>query len=99
MVSYPLHKQLNSVRRCNVPPRDDQFGYPHVAGRRFEKSNFSNASCHPTTQFEDFNRVNADATDETKISPWILPRTIVILSAIADRPLVSLCHFHSTFIL
>ena len=34
--SYPLYEQPNSVRRCNVPPRDDQFGYPHVAGRRFE---------------------------------------------------------------
>ena len=28
---------------------------------------FKHASCHPTTQFEDFNHVNADATDETKI--------------------------------
>ena len=39
---YPLHKQPNSVRRCNVLPHDDQFAYPHVAGRHFEKSNFSN---------------------------------------------------------
>ena len=28
---------------------------------------FELASCHPTTQFEDFNHVNVDATDETKI--------------------------------
>ena len=28
---------------------------------------FKHASCHPTTQFEDFNHVNADATDKTKI--------------------------------
>ena len=42
--SYPLCKQPNSVRRCNVPPRDDQFDYPHVAGRRFEKNNFSNTA-------------------------------------------------------
>ena len=28
---------------------------------------FKHASCYPTTQFEDFNHVNADATDETKI--------------------------------
>ena len=28
---------------------------------------FEHASCHPTTQFEDFKHVNADATDETKI--------------------------------
>ena len=53
---------------------------------------FKHASCHPTTQFEDFNHVNADATDETKIvttteiCPWILPRTIAILPASADRP-------------
>ena len=40
--SYPLYKQPNSVRRCYVPPRDDQFGYSHVAGRRFAKNNFSN---------------------------------------------------------
>ena len=47
---------------------DDQFAYPHVAGRRFEKSNFSNTPVgHPTTQFEDFYHVNADAIDETKI--------------------------------
>ena len=60
--SYPLYKQPNSVRRCNVPPRDDQFGYPHVAGDALRS-----ASCHPTTHFEDLNHVNADATDETKI--------------------------------
>ena len=28
---------------------------------------FKHASCHPTTQFEDLNHVNADATDDTKI--------------------------------
>ena len=28
---------------------------------------FKHASCHPTTQFVDFNHVNANATDETKI--------------------------------
>ena len=43
------------------------------------------------TQFEDLNLVNADATDETKtchdkICPWILSRTIVILSASTNRP-------------
>ena len=34
--SYPLYRQPNSVRRCYVPTHDDQFGYPHVAGRCFE---------------------------------------------------------------
>ena len=33
----------------------------------WEEQFFKHASCHPTTQFEDFNHVNADATDETKI--------------------------------
>ena len=28
---------------------------------------FKHASCHLTAQFEDFNHVNVDATDETKI--------------------------------
>ena len=28
---------------------------------------FKHASCPPTPQFEDFNHVNADATDETKM--------------------------------
>ena len=28
---------------------------------------FRHASCHPTTQFEDFDHVSADATEETKI--------------------------------
>ena len=55
------------MQRCNVPRRDDQFGYPHVAGRRFEKSNFSNTPVAIQRQFEDFNHINADATDETKI--------------------------------
>ena len=36
MASYALYKQPNSVRRCNVPRHDDQFGYPNIAGRRFE---------------------------------------------------------------
>ena len=37
MASYPLYGQPNSVRRWNVHPLyDDQFGYPHVPGRRFE---------------------------------------------------------------
>ena len=36
MASYPLNKELNSVSHWNVPPYDDQFGYPHVAGRRFK---------------------------------------------------------------
>ena len=33
----------------------------------WEEQFFKHATCHPTTQFEDFNHVNADATDETKI--------------------------------
>lgn len=37
------------------------------------------------TQFKDFNLVNADATDETQLCPWILPPTIAILSANVDR--------------
>ena len=32
-----------------------------------EEEFFKHASCHPTTQLEDFNHVSADATDETKI--------------------------------
>ena len=53
MASYPLCEQPISVRRWNVPPYDNKFGYPHATGR-----------------------------------PWtkILPRTISILSASADRP-------------
>ena len=41
MASYALYEQPNSVGRWNVPPYDDQFGYSHVAGRRFENG----ASC------------------------------------------------------
>ena len=37
MASYPLYGQPNSVRRWNVHCLyNDQFGYLHVAGRRFE---------------------------------------------------------------
>ena len=54
---------------------------------------FKHASCHPTTQFEDFNHVNADA-DETKIvtARFVLGfchGQLAILSASADRPLIS----------
>ena len=72
MASYPFCEQPNSVMRWNVLPYDDQFGYPLVGGRRFENRAtlfFKHASSHPTTlltQFEDFNLVNVDATDETK---------------------------------
>lgn len=30
MASYPLYGQPNSARLWNVPPYDDQFGYPHI---------------------------------------------------------------------
>ena len=33
MASYPLYGQPNSARLWNVPPYNDQFGYPH---RSFE---------------------------------------------------------------
>ena len=67
--SYPLYKQPNSVRGCYVPPRGDQFGYPHVAGRRFENNNFSNTpvAIRRHNLKASVNHVNADATDETKI--------------------------------
>ena len=48
------------------------------------KQFFKHASCRPTTvltQFDNFNHVNEDATDE------ILARTIAILSVTAHRPL------------
>ena len=69
--SYPLYKQPNSVRRCNFPPYDVTSLAIHVLlgdALRIEQF-FKHVSCHPTTQFEDFNHVNADATDETKIVP------------------------------
>ena len=61
--TYPLYKQPNSVRRCNVPLAMTSLAIHMLQGAQF----FKHASCHPTTQFEDFNHVNADATDETKI--------------------------------
>ena len=36
MASYPSYDQPHSESRWNFPPYDDQFGYPHVAGRHFE---------------------------------------------------------------
>ena len=90
--SYPLYKQPNSVRRCNFFLHDDQFCYPHVAGRRFE-----NRAIFQTRQLPSddtiwrlkpcqcgCNRRNKNCRD--KICPWIFPRTIAILSASADRP-------------
>ena len=36
IASYHLYEQPNSVSHWNVPPYDDQFGYPQVERRHFE---------------------------------------------------------------
>ena len=43
MASYPAYGQPNSARRWNVPPYDDQFGYPHRS--------FQNGAIFQTRQF------------------------------------------------
>ena len=90
----PLRKQPNSVRRWNVPPLyDDQFGYPYVARRRFENGAICQTRQLPS---EDTiwgllpcqcGYIRQDKNRHDKICPWILPRTIAILSASVDRPL------------
>ena len=59
-------------RRWNVPPYDDQFGYPHVAGRRFENGAVFETRQMPSDDSVDTiwslsNHVSVDAIDETKI--------------------------------
>ena len=57
MVGWPLYKQLNTVRRWNIPPYDDQFGYPHVAGRRFENEAIFQTRQLPSDDIVDTNNL------------------------------------------
>ena len=50
MASYPVYGQLNFVRCWNVPPYDDQFGYPH---RSFENGAISQTRQFPSNEIEE----------------------------------------------
>ena len=50
MASYPVYGQLNSARRWNVPPYDDQFGYPH---RSFENGAIFQTRQFPSNEIEE----------------------------------------------
>ena len=97
MASYPLYEKPNSVRRWKVPLTTTSLAIYMLQGDALRMEQFfKHISCHRTTvltQFEDFNHINAAATDKNrhdKICPWILPRTIAILAASAHTSKMSL---------
>ena len=63
MASHSLYKQPNSVRRCNVPLAMTSLAIHMFQGDALRRAIFQTRQL----PFEDFNHINADATDETKI--------------------------------
>ena len=87
--SYPLYKQPNSVRRCNIPLAMASLAIHMLQGGALRRTIFQTRQLPSDDTIWrpcqcGCNRRNKNC--HVKICPWILPRTIAILSASADRP-------------